>query len=103
MTNIYQNRVDYINQLRWNDLPRLDIFIDELSVYLLVERQLRAENMARYADPGWWDAIKKSGIWDEDQDVEWPEELPPKDSESGHSASEYRIRTDMTTVGKQYR
>jgi hypothetical protein len=59
--------------------------------------------MAAYADLGWWDAIKKSGISDEIQDVEWPEELQPKDSQSGHCASRNRVRFDISHLNKLYR
>ena len=86
------NRYTYIQKLRRNHDARLDIFKDTSSVEDLVTKQVEARDMARCAIPGWQDAMKEAGTWDDD-DNECPE----------HSASGYRAKPDVSEVIKLYR
>ena len=86
------NRYAYIQKLRRNHDARLDIFKDASSVEDLARKQVEARDVARCAIPGWQDATKEAGTWD-DHDHECPE----------HSASGYRAKSDVSDVIDLYR
>lgn len=83
------NRYTYIQKLRRNHDARLDIFKDTSSVEDLVRKQVEARDMARCAIPGWQDAMKEAGLWEEDNGCRG-------------CASRARAKPDVSDLGRKY-
>lgn len=83
------NRYTFIQELRRNNDPRLHIFKDVLSVENLARKQVDAERMARYRIPGWQDAMKEAGLWEEDNGCRG-------------CASRARAKPDVSDLGRKY-
>ncbi|OAL31071.1 hypothetical protein AYO20_08402 [Fonsecaea nubica] len=69
MNALYTNRYTYIMKLVETRDSRLEWFRNFQEVQALVQKQKAAQDKARTAEPGWQEAMRDAGIWDDDKET----------------------------------
>ncbi|KAH0829988.1 hypothetical protein FOPE_10802 [Fonsecaea pedrosoi] len=69
MRPLYTNRYMYVKRLVRQSHPTLELFRDSQEVQALVRKQKAAHDKAMTAEPGWQEAMKDAGIWDDDKET----------------------------------